>query len=176
MPIEMMNKDETIEEIKKSLVEEEAIQNRIKKEPGLYEDLGKRLHVLYRARMLKERELWGCSVNRDLFSILKNTLLEQQHLEQLLNDGHKNEKIESLLRIAQNRGDIYVEEIEKNINPNVSCPLLPQGESISSISAHIRNKSQSIIDNQKNKGGKKEKKSKSDIKRRELIRMFMSST
>lgn len=170
-------KAKTIEEIKKSLVDEEKMQKILKKHPEQGGTLNEQLHGLYRERMLRERQLWGCSVNRDLFGTLMNTLLEQAHLEQLLNDGHKNEKMESLLRIAQNRSDIYVEEIEKNINPNVTCPVLPPNETVSSISNNVREKTQSFMEKKiKEKDlevGKVANKPKSDDRRKKIIRLLM---
>lgn len=170
-------KVKTIEEIKVALVNEELIQNRLRKHPEQAEELSKQLHDSYRDRMLKTRALWGCSVNRDLFSILKNTLLEQNRLEQLLNDGHKNEKMESLLRIAQNRGDIYVEEIEKAIDPTVTCPVLPPNETVSSISSHVREKTQSFMEKKIREkdleAGKVVEKPKSDDRRKKIIRLLM---
>ena len=167
-------KAKTIEEIKVALVNEELIQNRLRKHPEQAEELSKQLHDSYRDRMLKERGLWGCSVNRDLFSSLKAVLVEQEHLKALLADGHNNGKIESLLRIAKDKGDIYIDEIEASIDPNVTCPVLPPGETVSSISSYVREKTQSFMEKKiKEKEGKVVEKPKSDDRRKKIIRLLM---
>ena len=171
-------KAKMIEEIKVALVNEESIQNRLRKHPEQAEELSTQLHDSYQDRMLKTRALWGCSVNRDLFSSLKAVLVEQEHLEQLLNDGHNNGKIESLLRIAKDKGDIYIDEIEATIDPTVTCPVLPPGESVSSISNSVREKTQSFMEKKVNKGEKIEagvnkQKDAKDDRRKKIIRLLM---
>ena len=165
-----------LNQIKAYLAEEEEIGDRLKKNPNLGNELLSRLNRLYHNRVTLIRSEYGCGVNRDLWDILKNVLLEQANLEKIIEDGmpaDKRENMQRILTVTKNKRDILVNEVEQTLDTSAACPLLPEGKSVSSISAHIREKSQSIVDKQqKGKGGEKEREH--DIKRRDLIRLFMS--
>jgi hypothetical protein len=131
-----------ISQIKASLLEEQRLETKLKKRPETSDDVLPLLHSLYIARMNLERANWGCSVDRNRFSLLKSSLLEEAHLEQLLDvdqaqtpgaSSQIDTDLQRLLKIAKDKSTIYVTEIEANLDPTVACPLLPTRETPETI-------------------------------------------
>ena len=187
--------------IKESLIEEQKLETQLKKHPNESDTLLPLLNRLYRARMNLERANWGCSVDRDRFALLKSSLLEEAHLEELLDkgkgiggnglnqDGDSDSDIAKLLKIAKDKSQIYTTEVEANIDPTVACPLLPKGETPASIADYIRTKTRDYIERKKSTLGpnldsnmvakKVEKKKKVDggrEERKKMVRYIMGST
>lgn len=167
--------DIDIEQIKASLLEEQRLETELKKRPETSDDLLPLLHSLYIARMNLERANWGCSVDRDRFSLLKSSLLEEAHLEELLkqegnnstHDGYNlkdvatptplkpednslDPDLQKLLNIAKNKSSIYISDLEANLDPTVACPLLPTGETQQTISAQIKQKTDNYLNKKVN--------------------------
>ena len=195
--------DIDIAQIKASLLEEQQLETKLKKRPEASDELLPLLHNLYIARMNLERANWGCSVDRNRFSLLKTSLLEEAHLEELLKqegntldvvtqarpdpEGSLETDLQKLLRIAKGKSGIYQSELEANLDTTVACPLLPTGETPKTISAHVRQKTENYLNN---KGAiaaatkaaetttltPKQDTLKEKEKRRQLVRYIMSST
>ena len=118
--------DPDLEQIKASLLEEQKLETKLKKKPEVSDELLPLLHSLYIARMNLERANWGCSVDRDRFSLLKSSLLEEAHLEEILQqESGTDTDLQRLLNIAKGKSGVYVSEIEANLDPTVLCHLLP---------------------------------------------------
>lgn len=179
--------------IKESLIEEQKLETQLKKHPNESDTLLPLLNRLYKARMNLERASWGCSVDRNRFALLKSSLLEEAHLEELLDKGGNGQNqdfddIAKLLKIAKDKSQIYTTEVEANLDPTVACPLLPEGETPSSIADYIRTKTKDYLERKKSKldsnlnsniAEKKEEKgigAKGKEERRKLVRYIMSST
>ena len=165
-----------LNQIKTYLAEEEELVDQLKKNPNLSTEIAPQLNTLYRKRVELERSEWGCGVPRGKWQSLKTSLLQEATLEERKNNGNTSDEerdIERLLQIIKKQREIFLDDLESSINHSIACPLLPEGKSVSSISAHIREKSQSIVDKQQ-KGKGEEKEREHDIKRRDLIRLFMS--
>ncbi|MEA1998098.1 MAG: hypothetical protein U9N61_02060 [Euryarchaeota archaeon] len=163
--------DIDIDQIKASLLEEQRLETKLKKRPEASDELLPLLHNLYIARMNLERANWGCSVDRDRFSLLKSSLLEEAHLEELLkqepgnNGTHEGYNLEDvatptplkqestsmdsdlqkLLNIAKNKSTIYISELEANLDPTVACPLLPTGETPRTIATKVKQKTDNYL-------------------------------
>ena len=162
--------DIDIEQIKASLLEEQRLETKLKKQPEVSDDLLPLLHSLYIARMNLERANWGCSVDRNRFSLLKSSLLEEAHLEELLKQEGNNgtdEKynldavvpvsiplkpessldsdLQKLLRIARNKSSIYKSELEANLDLTAACPLLPTGETPKTIATQVTQKTRNYL-------------------------------
>jgi hypothetical protein len=172
--------EKKLEQIKSYLAEEQELQDRLKKNPNLSTTIAPQLNDIYRKRVDVTRSELGCGVNRDMWDILKSVLLEQANIEKVLNDGissEKKEDMQRMLTITRNKRDILVGEVERTLDNGVSCPVLPPGESVSSISNHVREKTQSFMEKKlKEKDlekGKVVEKPKSDDRRKKIIRLLM---
>ena len=168
--------DIDIKQIKASLIEEQQLETKLKKQPGTSDDLLPLLHSLYIARMNLERANWGCSVDRNRFSLLKSSLLEEAHLEELLKQGGNNGSHEShnldavvpaplkpkqeqensldtdlqkLLNIAKNKSSIYISDLEANLDLTVACPLLPTGKTLKTITSGVTQKTRDYLNTKK---------------------------
>ncbi len=164
--------------IKDILSKEQRLEAKLKKNPNLAPEISPQLNELYRKRVQLEREEWGCGVQRNLWNVLKNVLLEQAHLEQMLNDGISDSQkadIQRLLDITRNKRDVLVQNIEQTRDTSVSCPILPKGESPSAIASFVRDRCDQYLKT-KHKTSKKQdnEKNKNKIKRREIIRLLAS--
>ena len=194
-----MIEDTDIERIKASLLEEQRLETEMKKRPEGYDDILPLLHSLYLARMNLERANWGCSVDRNRFSLLKSSLLEEAHLEDILQqEGGTDTDLQKLLNIAKGKSGIYVSEIEANLDPTISCPLLPTKEAPSTSPTKLTQEGKRPIDRTsiKTKEGpipkakpittervhkhvhKEESIARKDdkAKRRQIVRYIMSAT
>jgi len=164
--------DIDLEQIKASLVEEQQLETKLKKQPEVSDNLLPLLHSLYIARMNLERANWGCSVDRNRFSLLKSSLLEEAHLEELLkqegNNGSHEEynldgitpispkpegsldtDLQKLLNIAKNKSSIYKSDLEANLDLTVACPLLPTGETPKTIATGVTQKTRDYLNKKK---------------------------
>ena len=209
--------DTDLRQIKASLVEEQRLETKLKKQPKESDDLLPLLHGLYIARMNLERANWGCSVDRNRFSLLKSSLLEEAHLEELLkqegnfNGTHEQYNLDAvvpvplnqentldtdlqkLLKLAKNKSNIYISDLEANLDPTVACPLLPTGETPRTIATQIKQKTDSYLNKKVNPrtitpqkeveatkepkdATKKQDTVKEKEKRRQLVRYILSST
>jgi len=167
--------DTDLEQIKASLLEEQELETKLKKKPDASDELLPLLHSLYIARMNLERANWGCSVDRNRFSLLKSSLLEEAHLEELLKqegnngthegytldavtqtqtqaqpEGSIDSDLQKLLNIAKGKSDIYKTDLEANLDLSVACPLLPTGETPRTIAAQVKQKTESYLDTKRN--------------------------
>ena len=169
--------EKKLEQIKSYLAEEQELQDRLKKNPNLSTTIAPQLNDIYRKRVDVTRSELGCGVNRDMWDILKSVLLEQANIEKVLNDGvssEKKEDMQRMLTITRNKRDILVGEVERTLDNGVSCPVLPPGETVSSISSNVREKTQSFMEKKiKEKEGKVVEKPKSDDRRKKIIRLLM---
>ena len=161
--------DIDLDQIKASLLEEQRLETKLKKRPESSDKLLPLLHSLYIARMNLERANWGCSVDRDRFSLLKSSLLEEAHLEELLKQEGNNgtherynldavvpvplkpesdldSDLQKLLKIAKGKSSIYRSELEANLDLTVACPLLPTGETPKTIATQVTQKTRNYLD------------------------------
>lgn len=172
--------EKKLEQIKSYLAEEQELQDRLKKNPNLSTTIAPQLNDIYRKRVDVTRSELGCGVDRRLWDILKNVLLEQANIEKLLDNGispEKKDDMQRILAVTMNKRDILVGEVERTLDNGVSCPVLPPGETVSSISNYVREKTQSFME-KKIKGkdlekGKVAEKPKSDDRRKKIIRLLM---
>lgn len=175
--------------IKESLLEEQKLETQLKKHPNESDTLLPLLNRLYKARVNLERANWGCSVDRDRFALLKSSLLEEAHLEGLLDKGKggngldQDDDIAKLLKIAKDKSQIYTTEVEANLDPTIACPLLPKGETPASIADYIRTKTRDYIERKKstldsntnsNIAAKEVERGREE--RKKMVRYIMSST
>jgi len=179
--------DTDLEQIKASLLEEQRLETELKKEPTSSDGILPLLHSLYIARMNLERANWGCSVDRERFSLLKSSLLEEAHLEGLVGqESQTDTDLQKLLKIAKNKSGIYVSELEANLDPTVACPLLPtrelpnthlakplQKEKKSTARSTVNAKPETKAEA---KPKEEEKGLRNKEKRRQMIRYILSST